>query len=342
MPHPQNTLSSYLTPRRFFVTLGSLTFILIAASLVSLFFGGVPLHWKAALSQVGSPDYDIFFYSRLPRVLLGIVVGFALSSGGVAFQSLLRNPLADPYILGVSGGAALGSVVAISLQLPFASVPFIAFIAAFLTLILIYWVARKDGRLPVHGLLLTGVIFNAFSFALIMFLNSVVSFEQAHRIWYLMIGSLESESYFKIAIVSALVFIGFILLFLNASKMNLMAMGDENAQYLGIDTDKFRKIIFFASSLMIGATVSLSGLIGFIGLFIPHMVRLSLGSDHRLLLPASALFGASFLVLADLAARTLLSGADYQTQVPVGVITALFGGPFFVYLIKRPRGGRLW
>src|SRR5262249_18909510 len=262
--------------------------------------------------------------------------------GGVAFQSLLRNPMADPYILGVSGGAALGSVVAVSLGLAFHYVSGIAFAASLLSLLLIYWIAQTKGRLPVYTLLLTGVIFNAFSFALIIVINSLVNFEQADRIWYLMVGSLDAENYGKIALVGAFVLAGFLLLFFHAGKMNLMAMGDATAKYLGLDVERFRRYIFFAASLMIGATVSLSGLIGFVGLFIPHMVRLRLGSDPRLLLPASALFGAAFLVLADLLARTLLVGASYQTQLPVGVITALIGGPFFVYLVKKPSSRGAW
>lgn len=331
-----------LTRKRYVTVLLTLAAVLLLAVVFSLSVSGVPLDWRAALSDAASPDHDILFYSRLPRVLLGVLVGFALSSGGVAFQSLLRNPLADPYILGVSGGAALGSVIAISANLPFSWVFLLAFLFSLGALLLIYWVARTQGRLPVPTLLLTGVIFNAFSFALIMFFNSLVSFDKAHKIWYLMVGSLESESYGKILTVAVFVLLGFGILFFNSGKMNLMAMGDEAAQYLGIDVEKFRKVVFFAASLMIGATVSLSGLIGFVGLFIPHMVRLVLGSNHRLLLPASALFGAIFLVLADWVGRTALSGAAYQTQLPVGVITALFGGPFFVFLVKKPSSRGKW
>lgn len=336
------TSSLPLSFRRFAAVLSGLALLLAAAVALSLAFGGGRLDLAAAWGDPASPEHDILFYSRLPRVLLGLIVGFALSSGGVAFQSLLRNPMADPYILGVSGGAALGSVVAVSLGLAFTWVSSVAFVSALASLLLIYWIAQTKGRLPVYTLLLTGVIFNAFSFALIMFINSLVSFEQAHRIWYLMVGSLEAESYGKIAVTGGFVLAGFTLLFLHAGKMNLMALGDSSAQYLGLDVEKFRRHIFFAASLMIGATVSLSGLIGFVGLFIPHMVRLRLGSDHRLLLPASALFGAAFLVLADLAARTILSGSDYQTQIPVGVLTALIGGPFFVYLVKKPSSRGAW
>ncbi|KAB2840233.1 iron ABC transporter permease [bacterium] len=334
--------SAPLSLRRFAVVLSGLALLLAAAVALSLAFGGGRLDFAAAWGDPLSPEHDILFYSRLPRILLGVIVGFALSSGGVAFQSLLRNPMADPYILGVSGGAALGSVVAVSLGLAFTWVSSVAFVSALASLLLIYWIAQTKGRLPVYTLLLTGVIFNAFSFALIMFINSLVSFEQAHRIWYLMVGSLEAESYGKIAVTGGFVLAGFLLLFLHAGKMNLMALGDSSAQYLGLDVEKFRRHIFFAASLMIGATVSLSGLIGFVGLFIPHMVRLRLGSDHRLLLPASAMFGAAFLVLADLAARTILSGSDYQTQIPVGVLTALIGGPFFVYLVKKPSSRGAW
>lgn len=326
---------------RFLRVLFILILLLLASLAISLFWGESLPTWFKAWQQKGSPEHDILFYSRLPRILLGVLVGFSLSCGGVAFQSLLRNPLADPYILGVSGGAALGSVIAVTLGLQFSWVSALAFLSSLGSLLLIYWIAQSQGRLKVPTLLLTGVIFNAFTFALIMFLNSIVSFEQAHRIWYLMVGSLESESYSKILVVALFVFAGFAVLWWHASPMNLMATGDESAQFLGLDINRFRKRVFFAASLMIGATVSLSGLIGFVGLFIPHTMRLLLGSDHRLLLPASGIFGATFLVLADLIARTLLSGATYQTQLPVGVITALVGGPFFVYLVKRPRG-KVW
>lgn len=315
--------------------LSLLCLLLLLVLVFTLSVGGAPMSLIQAWQQPTSADHDILFYARLPRVLLGVIVGFALSSGGVAFQSLLRNPLADPYILGVSGGAALGSVVAVALGLPFTWVSLIAFGSAVLSLMLIYWIAQVKGRLQVSTLLLTGVIFNAFTFALIMFLNSLVSFEQAHRIWYLMVGSLAAEPYSKLMIVAILVMAGFAILMFHAQGMNLMAAGEESAQYLGLDLQRFRRRIFVAASLMVGATVSLAGLIGFVGLFIPHMVRLIFGSDHRLLLPASALFGASFLVLADWVARTALSSAAYQTQLPVGVLTALIGGPFFVYLLKR-------
>lgn len=288
--------------------------------------------FSGKLTEVGR---SIIFSTRLPRILLGLLVGITLASSGTAFQSLLRNPLADPYILGVSGGAALGSVIGVALGLPFTFISIIAFISAFLTMLLIYWIAESKGRLPAHTLLLTGVIFNAFAFALIMLIHSLVSMEQAHEILFLLMGSLELYSYKTIAVVGVAVAIGFSMLIFFSNKMNLMSTGDETAFHLGIDIEKFRRIIFFSASLMIGAVVSVSGLIGFVGIFIPHTLRLIIGPDHRLLVPASGIFGGAFLVLADTIARTAFASGSYQMQLPVGVITALIGGPFFVFVLKK-------
>lgn len=282
---------------------------------------------------------SIIFSTRLPRIILGSLVGLTLASTGTAFQSLLRNPLADPYILGVSGGAALGSVIGVSLGLPFSLISIIAFASAFLTMFLIYWIAETKGRLPAHTLLLTGVIFNAFAFALIMLIHSLVSMEQAHEILFLLMGSLELYSYQTIAVVGVAVAAGFAVLIFFSGKMNLMSTGDLTAFHLGLDIEKFRRIIFFSASLMIGAVVSVSGLIGFVGIFIPHTLRLLLGPDHRLLIPASGLLGGAFLVLADTIAKTAFAGGAYQMQLPVGVITALIGGPFFVFVLKKQLKG---
>lgn len=280
-------------------------------------------------------QWNIILFTRLPRILLGLLVGLTLASTGTTFQSLLRNPLADPYILGVSGGAALGSVLGVSLRLPFALISSFAFVFAFLSMLLIYWIAQTKGRLPSHTLLLTGVIFNAFVFALIMLVHSLVTVEQAHEILFLLMGSLELYSYKAIIVVAIAVIIGFATLIIFSQKMNLMASGDEPAFHLGVNIERFRRIIFFAASLMIGAVVSVSGLIGFVGIFIPHTLRLLFGSDHRILIPASGLAGAAFLIAADTVARTILATGQYQTQLPVGVITALIGGPFFVFVLKK-------
>jgi NADH-quinone oxidoreductase subunit L len=200
---------------------------------------------------------------------------------------------------------------------------------------LIFGIARTKGRLPTHTLLLTGVIFNAFCFALILFVNSVVTMEQAYQIIFLLIGNLESISYQTLGIVAFFVLGGFFLLVFLAGRMNVLSLGDEQAKQLGLNTYQFRLAIFFASSLMVGATVAVAGLIGFVGLFIPHVVRLLFGSDHRLLIPASGLVGASFLVFSDTVARSILINSSIQTELPVGVITALIGAPCFVLLLKR-------
>lgn len=280
-------------------------------------------------------DISIILYSRLPRILLGAIVGIALGSGGTAFQALLRNPLADPYILGVSGGAALGSAAGLALGLPFFAVCLSAFAASFLSMLFIYWASRYHGRLPAHTLLLTGVIYNAFAFSFIMLIHSLVTMEQAHEILFMLIGNLEIQSYEVIAMVSAAVLAGFAALCALSRRLNIISISDETAENLGIDISATRRLIFFAASLMIGAVVSVSGLIGFVGLFIPHMVRLIFGSDHRLVMPVSGFMGAIFLIWSDTLARTLLMHGQYQTQLPVGVITALIGGPAFIFLLKR-------
>lgn len=312
-----------------------LLFLGLVFSIFVFSFAGRPFLFPTILLNPEDPYFDILTKVRLPRVILAACVGANLSSSGLAFQALLRNPLADPYILGVSGGAALGGVVMLVMGLPFQIVLGGSFLAGMASLFLIYWIARVDGRLPVHTLLLTGVIFNAFAFALVLLINSLVSLGQAHQILYLLMGSLEAhqpEMIFWMALVSML---GFIFLLANASRMNVVALGEESATQLGLDVEAYRRVLFFAASLMVGASVAVAGLIGFVGLFVPHILRLVLGSDHRLLIPASALGGGIFLILCDFLARTLFVGNDFLTQLPVGVITALIGGPFFVYLLKK-------
>ncbi len=278
---------------------------------------------------------DIILISRLPRIVLGMIAGMALGSGGVAFQALLRNPLADPYILGVSGGAALGSAVGVAANLGFTTAVFCSLVASLVTMFFIYAASGKSAHRNNHTLLLTGVIFNAFAFALIMLIHTMVTMEQAHEILFMLIGSLETTSWKEIALVGTMALAGFAILFAVAPKMNALSLGEETSKTLGIEPANVRKIIFFAASIMIGAVVSLTGLIGFVGLFIPHAARLLFGSDHRITLPAGALLGGSFMVLADTLARTVLSGGNYQTQLPVGVITALIGGPVFFLLLRK-------
>ncbi len=278
---------------------------------------------------------DLFFKARLPRVLFAFVVGGALSASGVAFQSLLRNPLADPYTLGVSGGAALGGVAAMALGFSFPMVTLVAFTGALVSLLLIYRLAQVNGRLPSASLLLTGVMFNAFAFALILLINSLISFGQAHQILFFLIGSLEAVSLNEVLWVSLLVAGGLFILFFQSSHMNIVSLGEETTHSLGISAEIHRKIIFISASVIVGATVAYAGLIGFVGLFVPHFVRLIFGGDHRLTFPLSVIGGGIFLGLSDFLSHLLFWSGDLQTQLPVGVITALIGGPFFIYLMKR-------
>ena len=324
-----------LSFHRWFSVVLILFILLILAMIGFSLLGNPVIPLNALWSEPSSLNYSLFYQARLPRVLLAVFVGAALSSSGVAFQSLLRNPLADPYILGVSGGAALGGVLSMALGASFELISLSAFAFALGSLILIYFIAQVEGRLPVHTLLLTGVIFNAFAFALIFLINSLGNIGQAHQILFLLLGSLDAQPLNHVLWVGAFTLSGFLLLFFNAQKMNVVSLGEETSLQLGVSVERYRKVLFFAASIMVGASVAIAGLIGFVGLVVPHLVRLLFGSDHRLLLPAAALGGGLFLVICDFAARTLFSGSDFQTQLPIGVITALVGGPFFVLLLKK-------
>ncbi len=278
----------------------------------------------------------ILFRVRLPRVLLAGIVGAALSIAGVSFQAILRNPLAEPFILGVSGGGALGAIIAIMLGLG-ASVygvsvrPIFAFIGSLCAVLAVFSIARTHGRLPTHTLLLAGVITNAFLSAIIMFLISVSSQEKVHSMVYWMMGNLSSERYGTVLAICVYVAVGAVILFGEARTFNLLSLGEESAHHLGANVERVKFTAFIAASLVTGAVVSVSGLIGFVGLMVPHITRLMLGPDHRLVLPASVFVGAMFLMICDTAARTLIA----PSEIPVGVITAILGGPFFIWLLRR-------
>lgn len=269
---------------------------------------------------------------RLPRVLMGFVVGGTLAAVGVALQALLRNALADPYVLGVSSGAALGAAVAILLGIGAMAVPMLplfGFAGGLATLALIYRLAQSQGRLPIHSLLLAGVILNAVLTALIMFITSILDPARAAGLMAWLMGSLTAQGWTGLFGISAYVAVGTALLLYHAPVLNLLTQGEDTARSLGIDTERTKKTLFLLTALLTGAVVSVSGMIGFVGMVIPHMVRMAAGSDHRLLMPASVLVGGMFLVLSDTVARTAFAPAE----IPVGVVTALAGGPFFLYLL---------
>jgi cobalamin transport system permease protein len=275
---------------------------------------------------------------RLPRVLLAGVVGGALASVGVTLQALLRNPLADPFVIGVSSGTALGVVLAILTGLNFSvwgfsALPVFGFSGALLTLMFLYRLAHIHGRISVQTLLLGGVILNAMLSAVIMFITYMVDADKVLGIFYWLMGNLGSLELKALGVVIVYVMVGMVALFRIARGLNLLALGEEAAVTLGLDAERTKRVAFFASALLTGAVVSVSGLISFVGIMIPHVLRTLIGPDHRLLLPASILGGGIFLMSADTIARTLIA----PTEIPVGVITALCGGPFFLILLRRGR-----
>ncbi|HEU4344314.1 MAG TPA: iron ABC transporter permease [Candidatus Binatia bacterium] len=332
--------------RRKMILVNGMLLVLLALSVVGCaLLGPVRLDLSQALQNMFSanPDAEIFFRARLPRVLLGVAIGGGMAACGVVLQALLRNPLACPQMLGVSGGASLGGILGMiffpdrllpiggALFSEISWVPLAAFLGALLSMMLVYRFSLFHGRLHPYHLLLSGVIFNSFIAAVIMFLNSIVDFYQAQGLLFWLMGSLSTRAYLTVAFIWAYIIFGFLWLWMKGLSLNLITLGEEAAMQLGVETGALQRQVFIASSLMIGAMVSVSGMIGFIGLMIPHVMRLLIGSDHRLLLPASFLAGGVFLCWADTLARMLLAPAE----LPVGIITAFFGGPFFLFLLYR-------
>ncbi len=329
-----------LTPMRVLASLSALGAVLLGALMLGLLAGPSGLSAGEILSVLAERDAagaaaDIVLRVRLPRVLLGALVGASLAVAGVLFQAMLRNPLADPYVLGVSGGAALAGILVLSLGsavgLGYAAVPPAAFAGCILTTALLYAIAGVHARFSTTSLLLTGVVFNAFASAAIVFLASIAGLTEGASIFLWLIGSLSSIRVEVTGWVAAFLALGLGFAIPLARGLNLAALGSESAEQLGVDVDRQRRVVLIASSLMVGAAVSVAGLIGFVGLIIPHLLRLILGPDHRLLIPASALGGAAFLVICDALARTALDGRE----LPVGAITALAGGPLFLWLLRR-------
>jgi iron complex transport system permease protein len=272
---------------------------------------------------------------RLPRVLLAALLGGALTVAGVSFQALLRNPLADPYVLGVSGGASIGGVVAVAFGVGSTGfVALLAFAGALAALVLIERLATIGGELSVHAVLLTGAVFNAFSAAVIYFLQSVASLEELHAIVFYLMGRVPSPGTATLTGLAAAILVAVLALWRLARAYNALSLGEEGARQVGVDVERVKRATFVLGSLLTALTVAVAGLIGFVGLLVPHLLRLVLGSDHRLLVPAAFLGGALFLVVADLGSRVLFA----PNELPVGVLTALVGGPFFLYLLRRSRG----
>ena len=297
----------------------------VLKSLVNAFTGTVSL---------SSQEELILFSVRLPRIIFAGIVGASLSLGGVVFQAMLRNPLADPYVLGISGGSALGAIAGIIIGASsfYLGIPLLAFCGALATVFLVFVVAGGTrGPLLDNSLLLSGVVVNAFFSAAILFFLSIVNSMELHSITFWLMGDLSRASFKEILLAASCLIAGFLIIYAQARELNLIVQGEETALHLGVNIERTKQLLLIVTSLITAVAVSMAGIIGFVGIMVPHMMRLVFGSDHRLLLPTAAIFGASFLVVADTLSRLVFA----PSELPVGVITALCGAPYFIFLLKR-------
>ena len=284
-------------------------------------------------------DAQTFFVARLPRTLAGATVGASLAASGVVFQGLLRNPLATPFTLGVSAGAALGAMLAITFDWSLAAsgvsaVPLASFAGSFTAVAIVYALSRAKHRgLSTNTLLLAGVTLNAFFSALILFVQYFADYTDTYRTLRWLMGDLDVSSYGPLLAALPLLVVSFIVFAWLARPLNLLSIGDDSAESRGLNVTAAQRAAFLSASLATGAAVSVGGPIGFVGIIVPHLVRLMVGPDHRLVLPAASLFGAAFLVGCDVLSRTLIA----PVTLPVGVIDTLIGGPFFLWLLIRRR-----
>ena len=298
-------------------------------SLTKAFDGSIP--WGENV------DAQIFFVARLPRVLSGALVGAILAAAGVVLQAMLRNPLATPFTLGVSAGGALGAMLAIAFGLEVgmmgvSSIPIASFAGSLLAIGIVYWLASSQKRgLSTNVLLLAGVTLNSFFSALILFVQYMSDFTQSFRTVRWLMGDLDVGNYSPIIAALPFIMVAFAVFAVLPRTLNLLTLGEDVAAARGVEVIRAQRLAFLSASLATGAAVSLGGPIGFIGIVVPHLVRLMVGSDHRIVLPAATLFGAAFTVLCDLAARTVMA----PVELPVGIITALIGGPFFLWLLVQ-------
>ena len=330
-----------LTPKKLILRTGLAVAVLAIVMFACSLIGTESISLRAVLDGAGTqaeanPDYEIFVRVRLPRIILAAIVGAALACSGVVFQALLRNPLADPYILGISSGAGLGAIVAVVgglnwTLLGLSPIAAFAFAGALGTVWLVWFIGRLTGKFHVTGLLLAGVVVNAFFSALIMFLTSIAKGEHVYTTIFWLMGNMTEEDFLVLWVGAGCVAAGALALFYISPQLNALSFGDDEARSMGVNTGRTRTIAFAIAAGITAVAVSLSGLIGFVGLIVPHAVRLVLGPDHRQLLPLSGIVGAIFLIVADTLARIVVAPA----QLPVGVVTAIVGGPFFLVLLVK-------
>ena len=343
-------MKRFSNQRKITVMLG-LGLLLFVVSIYSLAAGAIESSIGevfGALISAFSQDSDntlaaIVLNIRLPRLLLGILVGAGLALSGVVMQALFRNPMADPGLLGVSSGAALGAVISIVLglqlfpgwYLKFSAtiLPVMAFCGGFAVLLIVYGLSKSNNRVDVPTMLLAGVAMNAITGAGIGMLSYIADDTQLRDLVFWSLGSLEITDWNRLFIAALIVFPVSVLISRHALALNANLLGENEARQLGFDVERLKIRLIVLVSIIVGVAVALSGIIGFIGLLVPHLLRLVIGPDHRILLPASALFGAILLITADIVARTAVSPAE----MPIGIITAILGGPFFLWLLVRQR-----
>lgn len=324
-----------MTKARVVRTLALLSLITAVVMMAGLLLGAEPIDLSAALRGEGADG--LILRSRLSRVALAAIVGAALGVSGAALQALVENPLADPFILGLSGGAAIGATSAIALGLGSLGlfggslVGISAFGGALASTALVFALGRVRGRLVPERLLLVGVIFNAFASAVILAIQSLASPDLLQSLFAWLLGNIGYPSAPALIAGGAAVAVATVVLTALAPSLNLLSLGELDAHALGLNIPQTRALVFGCSALLVATAVSLCGVIGFVGLIVPHLVRLALGADHRLLVPGSALGGAAFLVVADLGARLFFRAAN--TEPPVGMVTALVGAPLFLHLL---------
>jgi len=292
-------------------------------------------------SSVSQTAEVIIMRIRLPRIICGALVGAALATAGVTYQGIFRNPMADPYTIGASTGATLGAALVIVLGVGISllgvnTLQILAFVGSLTTVLLVYNISRVGSRVPVTTLLLTGIAVSLFQTAIVTYLKVIAEETLLHSLTFWIIGSLApTENWNDVWAILPFILIGIAVSYLFSRDLNILALGEDQAQHLGVEIEKVKRILLISGALITAAAVSISGLIVFVGLVIPHLTRVVIGPDHRVLLPTSAIVGASFLMICDAIARVIMGSGE----APVGIITALSGAPFFIYLLRRKRKG---
>jgi iron complex transport system permease protein len=332
-----------LTSRRVGAICLGLGLLLFAAVVISLRMGATPIGISDIVTtlvqgalgrwnEIPAENRLVIFGLRLPRIALGVLVGASLATSGAGFQALLRNPLADPYVLGVSSGAALGAIISL-IAAPHAAglIQVAAFVGALSTIGVVYFLGRRGGQLDSATLLLAGIITTSFLSAVIMFLMTTLSGRDLRGMAFWLMGDLEAPSTVSSKWLYIVLGIAIGCIYSTASDLNLILTGEQEARHLGVNVERVKLVVYVGASLLTGLAVSVSGAIGYVGLLVPHVMRMLFGSDYRLLIPTSAIGGAILIVVADMLARTVVA----PTELPVGAMTALAGAPVFIYLMRR-------